>query len=83
MFRREDEECRGWGEVLRSGSITEVQVRSLLLNLAETSDFCSADVCSALGCSPEPVVLTRATHMRGDHGERRVRVKSNFFSNCD
>tara|TARA_R110002095_G_scaffold129055_1_gene111750 strand:+ start:297 stop:578 length:282 start_codon:yes stop_codon:yes gene_type:complete len=41
-----------------------VQVRSLLWNLAETGDFCSADAGSAFDSSPEPVVLTRATHIR-------------------
>jgi len=80
MFRSCDDESRGGGDVLRSESITEVQVRSLLENLAETSGFYSAGFCSGSSSSTEPVVRSRATHQRADHGERRVGVKSNIFS---
>ena len=52
----------------------------ILLNLAETRDFCSADVGSAFCSSPEPVLFSRATHKSDDHGELRVGVKSDFFS---
>ncbi len=80
MSRSGGDECRGRGEVRRSGSITEVHVSSVLANLAETRAFYSADIRSTSRSSTESVMLTRATHMRGDHGEPRVGVKRNLFS---
>lgn len=80
MLRSCDDESRSWGDVLRSESITEVQVRSLLENLAETSGFYSAGFCSSSCSSTETVIFTRATHQGDDGGEWPVGVKSDFFS---
>ncbi len=49
-------------------------------NVTETRGFYSADFLSGSGSSTEPVVLTRATHNGGNHGERRVSVKGILFS---
>tara|TARA_R110002095_G_scaffold150422_1_gene130110 strand:+ start:227580 stop:228014 length:435 start_codon:yes stop_codon:yes gene_type:complete len=71
----------GRGAVVWQCVSTRITFRGLFMsNVAKTSGFCSAGFFSGSGSSAEPVVLTRATHNGGNHGERRVGVKGVIFS---